>query len=104
MENGRLRVDEEITRASGIIRIQVDAALNGAFHSFSGSPIADEIAYRMEGKAIVGTARKNGMVSLCEIMTLPEPRVMAMRVDLIVEGRSIELGSARFNRAEQGFS
>jgi hypothetical protein len=38
-------------------------ALDGAFYAVSGSPVADEISYTLEGDSIHGIGRKNGAVN-----------------------------------------
>jgi hypothetical protein len=62
--DGRLQVEEEITRSTETIKVEVDAFPDGTFYPVSGSPIADEISYVIEGQSIIGLGRKNGAVSL----------------------------------------
>jgi hypothetical protein len=98
--DGRLQVEEEITRSAETIKVEVDAFPDGTFYPVTGSPIADEISYVMEGQSIIGLGRKNGAVSLREIINFPEPQTMTMTMTLVMNGKEISLGTASFRQAK----
>ncbi len=97
-DHGRIRVTEEITRSTGLTKVEVDAAPNGEFYPVSGSPIADEISYSIEGTKINGIGRKGGIVSLRETLASPAPDLMTVSLSVLVNGKEVPLGVAYFRR------
>lgn len=100
IEGGRIRVQERITRASGTATVEVDAALDGEFYEVRGSPVADEISYILEGDSIHGTGRKNGAVLFREVIRSLVPDQMTLTMVLLINGKEVPLGTARFLRKQ----
>jgi hypothetical protein len=97
-DRGRIRVLEEITRSTGLTKVEVDAAPDGEFYPVSGSLIVDEISYSIEGTNINGIGRKGGIVSLRETLTSPAPDNMTVSLSVLMNGKEIPLGVAYFRR------
>jgi len=94
----RICVQEEITRTTEVTIVEVDAIPNGDFYPVKGSPIADEISYVVQGSSIQGVARKAGVVSLRETLSVSDLGQMSMNLTLLINGKEIPLGVARFRK------
>ena len=67
-----LRIREEIVTDKGdTLKVEMDAKFDGNFYPITGSPYADEVAYRrVDSRTIAGTGRKAGKVVSTEEVVL----------------------------------
>ena len=100
IDGERLHIQEEITRSSGVNRVEVDAIPNGEFYTVTGSALVDEIAYQVNGSTITGIGRKAGITTLEETVTLSESYRMTIDISVLASGKHIPLGKAHFKKQE----
>jgi hypothetical protein len=98
IEGGRIRVREEITREAVHSVVEAEGAVNGEFYEVRGSPLVDEISYIFDGEFIHGSGRRQGVVVLREIVTLPSPDILKLSMRLFLGGKEMQLGDAVFRR------
>ncbi|WP_433972484.1 hypothetical protein [Tunturiibacter lichenicola] len=98
IEGDRVRVEEQITRENGRSAVEVYAAFNEEFYEVKGSPLVDEMSYFFDGESIHGTGRKQGVVILREIVSLPTSDILRLLMRLFLNGKEIPLGEALFRR------
>ena len=71
-DSNGLRIREEIVTDKGdTLKVAVDAKFDGNYYPITGSPYADEVAYRrVDSHTITGTGRKAGKVVSTEEVVL----------------------------------
>ena len=90
-QDTRIRVREEISRETGDLIVEVDAALDGEFYPVKGSPLVDEISYRLEGQSIHAIGRKQGVVVLRETVGLSASDMLQLSMWVSMGGKEIPL-------------
>jgi hypothetical protein len=76
-----VHVSEQIILADGTkIEFSFDAGFDGADYPIAGSPVADAITYkRLDQFRIAGTARKDGRVSMTDVLQVsPDGKTLTM--------------------------
>jgi hypothetical protein len=98
IERGQIQVHEEITRDNIDMSLEVEAYSDGKFYAVKGSPLVDEILYTFDGQSTHGTGRKQGTVSLREIVSLDQPDILCLSMRFFMNSQEIPRGAARFRR------
>ncbi|QEE30496.1 hypothetical protein FTW19_22420 [Terriglobus albidus] len=98
IQGKRIHIREEISRETGDLIVEVDAVLDGEFYPVKGSPLVDEISYRLDGQSIHAIGRKQGVVVLREIVGLSAAGMLQLSMWLTMSGKEIPLGHASFRR------
>jgi hypothetical protein len=98
LEGDRIRVSEESMLPSGDIQtVTVDAALNGQYHTVSGSPAIDEASYRLvDPRTLDVVAKKGGKIVLKEHLVVAEDG--ATMTDEITDADGAAVATAVFIR------
>jgi hypothetical protein len=96
-----VEVRERIVRSDGSETVvSLRAKFDGKDHQVEGSPAADTIAYtRIDRNTISGTGKKNGIVSLTEIVTAaPENGALTLTYSIHAGPKVIASGIAVFEK------
>ena len=101
VEQGNIQVVEEIDRAGGeMLKVAVDANLDGAFYAVQGSPLIDEISYVLTDNQIYGVGRKNGVTTLHELVSFFSTGEMTMDLSFMRDSEIVASGKAHFLRQQ----
>jgi hypothetical protein len=95
-----LRVEENITSRDGLRSgVLIEARFDGGDYAVVGSDLADTFAYERDGSKIVGTGKKNGVVSIRETVVASEGPVITLTYSIFAGTKEVASGIAIFERA-----
>ena len=98
VDGGWIDVHEEIVRADGSSsKVAVRARFDGRDYPVTGTALVDSMAYSREGNTIVGTGKKNGVVSLRESMTADDVQMIA-DLSIYLHEQEVVKGIANFHK------
>jgi hypothetical protein len=96
VQRNRLVVREEIEREGISILVEVDAQVDGTFYPVTGTIIADEIAYRLDGGSLEGIGRCEGVPAFRERLSINESGELMMELHFQAGRGEIPVGTAHF--------
>lgn len=98
--SNEISVREEIVRAGGPpMVVSVQAKFDGEDYPVIGSPGADSIAYtRLSEREIAGTGKKDGAVTLKEMIVFNDDATMSLIYSILSDGRELASGRAVFHK------
>jgi hypothetical protein len=96
----KLDVVEEILSQDGSNSVvTIHAMFDGEDYPVVGSPVADVFSYRWDGRRIVGTAKKNGAISIREtVVAADDEPIMTLSYSIFVGTKEVAVGVAVFDR------
>lgn len=98
-----LRMREEVVVATGQrANVSLEAKFDGRDYPVTGSSLSDTIAYTRKGRRrIIGTGKKNGIVSLREMITVAgDDETLTLTFGIFEGGPQVMAGFAVFERVE----
>jgi hypothetical protein len=95
-----IQVREEVSRADGSTSVwAVQANYDGRDYPIYGSVPPDTIAYTRDGECMIGTAKKDGIISLLEtIVVLRDGSLMTMTYSAFAGTKEVATGTAVFDK------
>ena len=99
VNDGILRVEEQITRADGPVTVQtVEARIDGNPYPVSGSTVIDAIAYTvLDERTLNGVGTRNGTPLLHEtVRVAPDGGLLTLEFKIDIQGRTVANGIAVF--------